>query len=205
MRQIIKAICRMFFLVLSVAFGFFLVKSWKENEAELKPKLAKLKAKFAEHRRRLSEELRSEDNGQTDKPEERIMENFFEYPDNDAEYREEKQEIPEKLKKIEQVKKIEQLEKVGYVKKVEQVKKVNPVVPIAKGKSSTSKGVLTPRQKEVLSLLQKNKTVSMKDILKKITGVTERTLRRDLLKLQENGLAKKIGNTKSVSYSLLEK
>jgi DeoR/GlpR family transcriptional regulator of sugar metabolism len=42
----------------------------------------------------------------------------------------------------------------------------------------------------------------MRDILIRVKGVTERTLRRDLLKLQEEGLIIKKGNTKSAQYVL---
>jgi DeoR/GlpR family transcriptional regulator of sugar metabolism len=42
----------------------------------------------------------------------------------------------------------------------------------------------------------------MRDILSRVKGVTERTLRRDLLKLQEQGLITKKGSTKSAQYLL---
>lgn len=61
---------------------------------------------------------------------------------------------------------------------------------------------LTPRQKEVFRLIETSKKVEMRDILIRVKGVTERTLRRDLLKLQEEGLIIKKGNTKSAQYIL---
>jgi predicted HTH transcriptional regulator len=61
---------------------------------------------------------------------------------------------------------------------------------------------LTPRQKEVYRLIETSKKVEMRDILSRVKGVTERTLRRDLLKLQEQGLITKKGSTKSAQYLL---
>lgn len=62
---------------------------------------------------------------------------------------------------------------------------------------------LSERQREVYRLIESSKKVEMKDLLMRVKGVTERTLRRDLLKLQELGLIKKKGNTKSSSYELI--
>jgi hypothetical protein len=62
---------------------------------------------------------------------------------------------------------------------------------------------LTLRQQKILNVLKGVKIIEMKDLLIAIKGVTERTLRRDLLQLQNENLIKKIGNTKSVKYQLL--
>jgi hypothetical protein len=63
---------------------------------------------------------------------------------------------------------------------------------------------LSPRQKQVYEIISAYKTVEMKDLLAQIKGVTERTLRRDLLKLQQEGLVAKKGTTKAVSYTKLK-
>jgi predicted HTH transcriptional regulator len=60
----------------------------------------------------------------------------------------------------------------------------------------------TARQKIILTIIRSKKTVEMRDLLKAISGVTERTLRRDLSVLQEKGFIKKEGTTKSVKYHL---
>ena len=86
-----------------------------------------------------------------------------------------------------------------------KAEKIKPLVKSKPTKNSEKDDKLTPRQKEVLSLLKAKKTLEMKDLLGNIKGVTERTLRRDLLKLQELGFVKKVGTTKSVKYHLITK
>jgi len=63
--------------------------------------------------------------------------------------------------------------------------------------------ILTFRQQKILNIMKSVQIVDMKSLQVSIKGVTERTLRRDLLELQKVGLIKKIGNTKSVKYQLL--
>jgi len=63
--------------------------------------------------------------------------------------------------------------------------------------------ILTFRQQKILNVMKSVQIVDMKFLQVSIKGVTERTLRRDLLELQKVGLIKKIGNTKSVKYQLL--
>jgi len=63
---------------------------------------------------------------------------------------------------------------------------------------------LTPRQQQVYEIISEYGTVEMKDLLMQIKGVTERTLRRDLLKLQLEGLVTKKGTTKAVSYTRIK-
>jgi len=76
-------------------------------------------------------------------------------------------------------------------------------IPKQKNESKTFKG-LSSRQKRVYEIIRQSKKVEMRHLLTQITGVTERTLRRDLLKLQELGLVLKKGSTKSVTYLLKE-
>lgn len=63
--------------------------------------------------------------------------------------------------------------------------------------------ILTFRQQKILNIMKSVQIIDMKSLQVSIKGVTERTLRRDLLELQKVGLIKKIGNTKSVKYQLL--
>jgi predicted HTH transcriptional regulator len=58
------------------------------------------------------------------------------------------------------------------------------------------------RTEEVYKLIKELKEVDMTVLLAKVKGVTERTLRRDLAKLQTMKLIKKSGSTKSAKYSL---
>jgi len=60
------------------------------------------------------------------------------------------------------------------------------------------------RTDQVYKLIKHFKEVDMAFILTKIEGVTERTLRRDLAKLQTMRLIKKSGSTKSAKYSTLK-
>jgi predicted HTH transcriptional regulator len=58
------------------------------------------------------------------------------------------------------------------------------------------------RTEEVYKIIKEMKEVDMAALLNKIKGVTERTLRRDLAKLQTMHLIKKSGSTKSAKYTL---
>ena len=58
------------------------------------------------------------------------------------------------------------------------------------------------RTEEVYRLIKEFKEVDMPILLSRIKGVTERTLRRDLAKLQTMKLIKKSGSTKSAKYVL---
>ena len=58
------------------------------------------------------------------------------------------------------------------------------------------------RTEEVYKLIKELKQVDMTILLSKFKGITERTLRRDLAKLQTMKLIKKTGSTKSAKYLL---
>ena len=58
------------------------------------------------------------------------------------------------------------------------------------------------RTEEVYKLIKQLKEVDMSMLLSKFKGITERTLRRDLAKLQTMKLVKKTGSTKSAKYTL---
>jgi predicted HTH transcriptional regulator len=70
-----------------------------------------------------------------------------------------------------------------------------------KERISGSLNELTRRQKKIVELFKKHDQLEMKDLLEQIDGVTERTLRRDLLKLSDLGLINKEGTTKGVKYN----
>ncbi|MFQ5493482.1 MAG: hypothetical protein ACE5DX_04975 [Candidatus Dojkabacteria bacterium] len=63
---------------------------------------------------------------------------------------------------------------------------------------------LTPRQQEIFDLVKASYQIEMKDIERQITGVTRRTLRRDMDRLEAEGLVRQEGKTKSARYVLNE-
>jgi predicted HTH transcriptional regulator len=64
-------------------------------------------------------------------------------------------------------------------------------------------GGLNVRQQKVLDLLKEKKNITVEDILSNIKGVSERTLRRDMNKLESLGVSKKQGTTKGSKYIYL--
>ncbi|MBN2100968.1 DeoR family transcriptional regulator [Candidatus Dojkabacteria bacterium] len=59
---------------------------------------------------------------------------------------------------------------------------------------------LTARQKEIISMLGKDSPTSISDLLKTISGVSTRTLRRDMVKLEKKGLIRRKGSTRATEY-----
>lgn len=59
---------------------------------------------------------------------------------------------------------------------------------------------LNKRQREILDILSSKGEVTVDYLMENITNVTERTLRRDMKKLEEMGFSKKKGNTKGTRY-----
>lgn len=69
------------------------------------------------------------------------------------------------------------------------------------GVVSASNGrILNSRQKQLVSLLSKSNGLTTTDILKQVSNITDRTLRRDMNNLIELGVVKKSGSTKSSKY-----
>ena len=62
------------------------------------------------------------------------------------------------------------------------------------------KSGLNSRQEKILDILCKRGEVTVEELLGEIGGITERTLRRDMRKLEEMGWSKKEGNTKGSRY-----
>jgi predicted HTH transcriptional regulator len=60
----------------------------------------------------------------------------------------------------------------------------------------------TPRQDQIIKYIQKNKIATVPQLLKLFPTVTDRTLRRDLNKMEDSGVVLRSGSTKSVSYTL---
>jgi len=59
---------------------------------------------------------------------------------------------------------------------------------------------LNERQGKILEVLTLKKEITVEELMKEIDGVSERTLRRDMGKLEELGFSKKQGNTKGSKY-----
>ncbi len=59
---------------------------------------------------------------------------------------------------------------------------------------------LNARQKQVLALFDKEDSITNEMISNTITGVTQRTLRRDLTFLEKRGYIKQVGKTKGSYY-----
>jgi predicted HTH transcriptional regulator len=59
---------------------------------------------------------------------------------------------------------------------------------------------LNDRQKKIFSLLKEKGELRVDDIMSQIGGVSERTLRRDMSKLEDLGYSKKLGSTKGAKY-----
>jgi len=59
---------------------------------------------------------------------------------------------------------------------------------------------LNSRQRNILSILSSEGEVTVEQLMSEIKGVTERTFRRDMKKLEELGLSAKQGNTKGSKY-----
>lgn len=69
-----------------------------------------------------------------------------------------------------------------------------------KAKKTNSDVKLNGRQSQILELLDNNKKIDTDLLMKNIKGVTVRTFRRDLDKLDKAGLVKKVGKTKGSYY-----
>jgi predicted HTH transcriptional regulator len=72
----------------------------------------------------------------------------------------------------------------------------------AKLKFKASRDQLNKRQRGILRLFDKEEKITNEMIGNVITGVTERTIRRDLNYLEARGYIKKIGKTKGSYYVL---
>lgn len=59
---------------------------------------------------------------------------------------------------------------------------------------------LNDRQEKILKLLSSKGEVTVEELMKIIKGVTERTLRRDMKRLEQLGLSEKQGSTKGSKY-----
>lgn len=64
---------------------------------------------------------------------------------------------------------------------------------------------LNSRQEKILEILSLKGEVTVEELMGKIKSVSERTLRRDMGKLEEYGFSKKQGNTKGSKYIYTKK
>ncbi len=67
--------------------------------------------------------------------------------------------------------------------------------------SAEAEDFLLPRRAEILRLIRDQRLVNFDQIRRRFLAVNERTLRYDLLKLQQAGFIKKLGTTKGVYYT----
>lgn len=72
--------------------------------------------------------------------------------------------------------------------------------PIEKSSNVLENSQLNSRQKKILSVLQERKELTIDEIVPYVDGVSERTLRRDMFKLESLGYSKKLGSTKGTKY-----
>jgi DNA-binding transcriptional ArsR family regulator len=73
--------------------------------------------------------------------------------------------------------------------------------PLKKEKESL---ILTSRQEKIMSVLKSLKSAQAGEILDYFEGVTKRTLRRDLGRLAEKGLIRRIGKANQIFYEILD-
>ena len=86
---------------------------------------------------------------------------------------------------------------------VKAVPKAQVVRVKAEKKPAKNKYGLNPRQNDLLKFIKNNDASTMYDISKVFSKVTQRTLRRDLEKLEKTGLVKQDGKTRNSVYKLL--
>ena len=63
---------------------------------------------------------------------------------------------------------------------------------------------LNLRQRTILDILVLRGEITVEELIEEIEGVSERTFRRDMQKLEKLGLSKKEGNTKGSKYIYLK-
>lgn len=86
--------------------------------------------------------------------------------------------------------------------KKEKEKKSKKVAPEPSEQLSSFK--LTPRQEQIYQLISTDGEVSMPTVSSSISDVSPRTLRRDMTKLENLGLVKRVGKTKDSVYKIKE-
>ncbi len=72
--------------------------------------------------------------------------------------------------------------------------------PVVQKSRVVNDEVLNKRQENILQILSTEGEVTVEYLMEKIKNVTERTLRRDMKKLEELGFSEKMGNTKGSKY-----
>ncbi len=63
---------------------------------------------------------------------------------------------------------------------------------------------LSDRQESIYQLIRKEGELDMKSVQDKVAGVSDRTLRRDMTKMEKLGLIKQVGKTRNSVYKLKE-
>jgi uncharacterized membrane protein YgaE (UPF0421/DUF939 family) len=93
----------------------------------------------------------------------------------------------------------------SIVKEVKQnpiVKNLKPVLKTAALKSNVSG--LNERQDSIVSMIEDKRKLNMAEISTKFPGITSRTLRRDMEKLEKLKITKQIGKTRDSYYVLVD-
>lgn len=63
---------------------------------------------------------------------------------------------------------------------------------------------LSDRQEDIYQMIKREVELDMKSVIDKVPGVSDRTLRRDMTKLEKLGLIKQVGRTRNSVYKLKE-
>ncbi len=109
-----------------------------------------------------------------------------------------KEEILEEVREFEkEIKKDKNFQKAQSAVK-EIVKKVKPA-----NKKTTPLSTGVNRIDKIQKLLSDKSEIAIPDIRKHFAGVSERTLRRDMDKLEKMGVVKQVGKTKNSYYEIL--
>jgi hypothetical protein len=200
MKKLFKFFFQVLFLGVSVFIGLLAAREWKRNERYYK-------SRFVGIRNRVGRDLEvgRESALQTANELRAQFQHESELVLKEAAIKAEEFKASKTVKKavavIEKVLPIDIKSESKPESKPETKSELKPEVKSEKFESKDLKG-LSPRQNVIFAIIRGKKQVEMKDLLMRVSGVTERTLRRDLLKLQELKLISKKGTTKSVTYVL---
>ena len=93
----------------------------------------------------------------------------------------------------------EQIDSLKKPIKKSSPKEEKPIKPENK-KALNKKEDLTERQSQVIKVMNKVKSASIRDLDKKLSGLSRRTIIRELSELCEKGFLKKIGKGRSCYY-----
>jgi predicted HTH transcriptional regulator len=90
--------------------------------------------------------------------------------------------------------------KEDLVVKVAETKPAKTVKSTIKAKKSTKTAAVSPRAKTLLNYIKSRKQITVAEIRDQFPTVTARTLRRDLDKLEKQGVIAQTGKTRNSAY-----